>query len=104
LEGQLNQPLCFGPGDEHVGGNDELQAKKFFVTGEISNWLSPGAAGNQGLVGAQLIGGKDLLGMSVEPGPISIQSMGQQHFGVQARSITAGSSQGVGGLFQGLKG
>jgi hypothetical protein len=81
----LDKVLCLRAGDEHIGGDGEVQAIEFLVPDEIGDRLAPGAAGDQGLVRAELGWGKGVFGIGIEPGPVSPQDVGQQHFGVQAR-------------------
>jgi hypothetical protein len=73
------------------------------MPGEIGDRLTPGAAGNQGVINAGLGRGKNVFGMGIEPGPVLIEDVGQQYLAVQAGRIAASGGQGLGSTFQDLR-
>jgi len=80
VEGDFDDVLGFGAGDQDVGCNFELEAPEFLLAGEVLCWLAGGVASEKREEALGVRIGDLLFGMRVEPGAVAAEDMEQQKF------------------------
>src|SRR6267143_2228852 len=80
VEGDFDDVLGFGAGNQDVGCYFKLEAPKFLFAGEVLRRFAGGAAGEEREEALGVRAGDLLFGMRVEPGAVAAEDMEQQKF------------------------
>src|SRR6267143_1499817 len=78
VEGDFDDVLGFGAGNQDVGCYFKLEAPKFLFAGEMLRWLAGGAASEEREEALGVRAGDLLFRVRVEPGAVAGEDMEQQ--------------------------